>query len=201
MSAEALLVCVCSIMKLFALLPLLVLTLLQGTLATHLETYQCDQVRKLVNSTVYTGGCNRSGEQAESPHPLCCQQHQHNGTGESEEQTNWYHGVTPYTHTATTRLPLPSTRQTRKFYRPPCHILSTRKFSRPPCHVLSRCISKCSIWLLLNLQVWVCLSCQSVLFHESDLWQSDRGVDEGGQYRHEEQQPHLSQWIESHLIS
>ena len=45
-------VCVCSIMKLFALLPLLVLTLLQGTLATHLETYQCDQVRQLVNSTV-----------------------------------------------------------------------------------------------------------------------------------------------------
>ena len=39
-------------MKLFALLPLLVLTLLQGTLATHLETYQCDQVRQLVNSTV-----------------------------------------------------------------------------------------------------------------------------------------------------
>ena len=45
-------VCVCSIMKLFALLPLLVLTLLQGTLATHLETCQCDQVRQLVNSTV-----------------------------------------------------------------------------------------------------------------------------------------------------
>ena len=43
---------VCSIMKLFALLPLLVLTLLQGTLATHLETCQCDQVRQLVNSTV-----------------------------------------------------------------------------------------------------------------------------------------------------
>ena len=39
-------------MKLFALLPLLVLTLLQGTLATHLETCQCDQVRQLVNSTV-----------------------------------------------------------------------------------------------------------------------------------------------------
>ena len=33
-------------------LPLLVLTLLQGTLATHLETCQCDQVRQLVNSTV-----------------------------------------------------------------------------------------------------------------------------------------------------
>ena len=44
--------CLCSIMKLFALLPLLVLTLLQGTLATHLETCQCDQVRQLVNSTV-----------------------------------------------------------------------------------------------------------------------------------------------------
>ena len=42
-------VCVCSIMKLFALLPLLVLT---GTLATHLETCQCDQFRQLVNSTV-----------------------------------------------------------------------------------------------------------------------------------------------------
>ena len=39
-------------MKLFAHLPLLVLTLLHGTLATHLETCQCDQVRQLVNSTV-----------------------------------------------------------------------------------------------------------------------------------------------------
>ena len=45
-------VCVCSIMKLSALLPLLVLTLLEGTLATHLEICQCDQVRQLVNSTV-----------------------------------------------------------------------------------------------------------------------------------------------------
>ena len=45
-------VCVCSIMKLFTLLPMLVLALLQGTLATHLETCQCDQVRQLVNSTV-----------------------------------------------------------------------------------------------------------------------------------------------------
>ena len=38
-------------MKVFALLPL-VLTLLQGTLATHLETCHCDQISQLVNSTV-----------------------------------------------------------------------------------------------------------------------------------------------------
>ena len=39
-------------MKLFALLPLLVLTLLQGALTTHLETCHCDQISQLVNSTV-----------------------------------------------------------------------------------------------------------------------------------------------------
>ena len=49
----------------------------------------------------------------QSPYSLCSQQHQRNGqlcTGESGEQNNWYHGATPYIHTATTRLPPPSTR-------------------------------------------------------------------------------------------
>ena len=39
-------------MKLFAFHSLLVLTLLPGTLATHLETCHCDKIKQLVNSTV-----------------------------------------------------------------------------------------------------------------------------------------------------
>ena len=46
------------------------------------------------------------------------------------------------------------------------------------------------IRLAINWGGWVC--CQSVLQHESDMWKSDRRMDEGGQHRYDQHLTKLS---------
>ena len=166
-------------MNLFALLPLLVLTLLQGTLATHLETCQCDQVKQLVNSTVQEAVTG-----LEDRLSLLIRNNM-NTTDNSalENLENRYHGATPYTHTDY-HLPIEP---------------NSQDHPATSCQdAFEKYRNAQSGYYLISRSGSASLNCQSVLFHESHLWQSDR---EGSQYRHEEQQPHLSQWIEPHLIS
>ena len=62
-------------------------------------------------------------------------------------------------------------------------------------------VRTCMTHMMLHLAITDRVCCQSVLQHESNMWKSDRRMDEGGQHRYDQHLTKLSKWTEPDIIT